>query len=445
MKKRILSFVLAVAVALSLAAAVPAYGAETESLPVYAASQEDNTLGDEPSGENDPVKEMEEPDTQPEQPPIEQMPQEISGVEERYTFAAETEGAKLEAVTSGDGLIQYYSNKPEVVEVDQYTGQLTFGKAGTANILLIAEESPLYRSAEKTIQITVTKLPQTISGLKDAMEVKYKSNGTFQLGAETDGDGTLTYASSNNSIAEVDQSTGKVTMKKIGTVTITATAAETLRCSKATKKIEVTIYKSPVALKASSYYKKSKYYKKLMALKLSGSNRANLVAIANSQIGYHEGNSASQMGGTSKGSGNYTEYGYVYGLQGAWCAMFISWCARENGTATSVIPKYCAVMSYRGYYEKKKLYYTWAKTTGGSGSYTPKAGDLLFYSTVYGRDTQHIGYVKSCKLTSTKITITTIEGNTSDEVRSRTFTVKRKSNGKIGTNYYIHGFASPKY
>lgn len=108
------------------------------------------------------------------------------------------------------------------------------------------------------------------------------------------------------------------------------TAAATKNYTGTSKKIKVTLYKKAASLKASKYYKKSKFYKRLMALKLSGSSRTNILAIANSQMGYHEGNKTSQMGGTSSGSKNYTEYGYYYGLQGAWCAMFVNWCARER-------------------------------------------------------------------------------------------------------------------
>ncbi len=56
--------------------------------------------------------------------------------------------------------------------------------------------------------------------------VKLNSNFTG-MQMTTDSDGAITYASSNPAVAEVDAQTGVVTLKAAGTVTITATTAET--------------------------------------------------------------------------------------------------------------------------------------------------------------------------------------------------------------------------
>ena len=47
----------------------------------------------------------------------------------------------------------------------------------------------------------------------------------------------------------------------------------------------------------------------------TGNQIEDLIAVATTQIGYTEGNSTSQMGGTSGGSGNYTKYGAWYGIK----------------------------------------------------------------------------------------------------------------------------------
>lgn len=70
---------------------------------------------------------------------------------------------------------------------------------------------------------------------------------------------------------------------------------------------------------------------------------------------------------------------------------------------------------------------------------------MIFYTTYPGASSQHIGYVKSCKVKGGKITIVTTEGNSSDECRHKTYTLRTKSNGKIAAGWYIHGFSSPKY
>ncbi len=433
MNKRFLSLVLALAMSLSLAAPTTAFAAESteEPVTVYATEAEENTPA--------PA----ETETQQPTQPVEKAAQEITGVEDAYTFSADTQDAALTAATTGDGALTYTSDAPEVVAVEETTGALTLVAAGTATITITAAETDQHKAAEKQVTVTVTKAKQTITGVDESLDLKYKANGTYQLKAKAVG--KLTYKSSDTKVATVDKK-GKLTMKGLGTVVITITAAETGGYTKATHKVEIEVYKTAAKLKVSKYYKKSKFYKRLMALKLSGTTRQNVMAIAETQVGYHEGNKLSQLTGTNKkGSGNYTEYGYVYGIQGAWCAMFVNWCARENETSTKVVPKYCRVMDYRNFYQKQKRYYTWSKTKGGKGKYLPKAGDMIFYTTYPGASSQHIGYVKSCKVKGGKITIVTTEGNSSDECRHKTYTLRTKSNGRIAAGWYIHGFSSPKY
>lgn len=59
-------------------------------------------------------------------------------------------------------------------------------------------------------------------------------------------------------------------------------------------------------------FRNSKYYSQLCSVNLTSDQRANLVNVAKSQIGYHEGNNFEQYGGGSSGSDNVTEYNYWY-------------------------------------------------------------------------------------------------------------------------------------
>lgn len=370
----------------------------------------------------------------------------ISGIKSTYSAVYGGASVTLKPKTSGDGTFSYASNKTSVVKVNSTSGKMTFKGVGTATVTVTGCETDAYEKASVTTRVTVTKGKQTISGVASSYKKVYQSGATITLKAKTTGNGAITYQSSNTSVATVGKKSGKVTMKKRGVCTITVTAAATGNYSKCTKKITVTLYKKVASIKRSKYYKAGKYYKRLAALKLVESNRKNVLAIANSQVGYHEGNKFSHLGGTSSGSRNYTEYGYYYGTQGAWCAMFVNWCARENGTSTSVIPRYCAVMNYYSYFHRSgQHFYPWAKTKGGKGSYTPKAGDLIFYSTRLSGLTHHIGYVRSCSLESGKIKITTLEGNSGDQTRMKSYTLKRGSTGRIATSWYIRGFSTPNY
>ena len=375
--------------------------------------------------------------------------QTISGIQDSYEQVYQPGAVfQLEATASGDGVITYKSSDTAVVKVGKTTGKVTVMGAGTATITVTAGKTANYKKTTRTAAVTVKKAKQTISGIADSYEKNYKSTESFKLKGTTDGDGKLTYKSSDTSIATVGKTSGKVTLKQRGTCTITVTASATGNYKKATCKTTLTLYKRAKNLKASSYYKKSKYYKRLKALKLTGTNRENVLAIAKSQMGYHEGNRASQMGGGNKsGTGNITEYGYYYGIQGAWCAMFVNWCARENNTSTNVIPSTCRVMDYYSFFHRKgQRYYKWSSTKGGKGSYTPKAGDLILYSVYKTGETHHIGYVKSCTVKKKTIVIKTLEGNASDEAREQTWTLNRGSSGYVSSfGQYINGFASPKY
>ncbi|MCD7830014.1 MAG: DUF2272 domain-containing protein [Clostridiales bacterium] len=365
--------------------------------------------------------------------------QTITGVSTTYKRNCNT---TFQLSPSAKGTLSYKSSNTSVVKVSS-SGKCTVVGAGTATVTITAAATQNYKAATKKVTVTGVRVSQTITLSKTSYSKKYSSGGTFSLGASTSGDGKLTYKSSNTDVVTVSSS-GKCTMKGVGTATITVTAAKTNAYNKATATVKITVYTTAKTLKYSSSYKKGKYYKALMALKLTGGKRSNIVSIALSQLGYHESSSTSKLSGSSSGSGNCTEYGRYYGMtRGAWCAMFVSWCAREAGVSTSVIPKYAAVRSYHSYYKKKGRFYSWSKVR--KKSYVPKEGDLILYANVKGGTAHHIGYVVSVTYTSSKVKIVTVEGNSSDQVRRKTLTLKRSSSsGKIN-GMYILGFAKPNY
>ena len=312
-----------------------------------------------------------------------------------------------------------------------------FTNCGTIYFQLTEEDRVV---AEGSYSITPAK--QTITTAKERYTKKYAKNHTIALGAKTSGDGKLTYKSNNTKVVTVSAK-GVCTMKGVGEAEITITAPKTKNCKKAVLTVPVTVYQSPKKLSYCNVYKKSKYYKALTALKLLGSKRKNVVAIALSQLGYHEGSSAKQMNGTSHGGGNYTEYGRYYGMnQQPRCAMFVNWCAREAGVSYSVVPKYAAVRYYHGYFKRQKRFHSWGQVR--SGGYRPKVGDIILYANVKGGVAHHIGYVISSAYSGKKVNITTVEGNTSDAVRKVHMHLTKSSGGKIN-GHYILGVASPKY
>lgn len=135
-----------------------------------------------------------------------------------------------------------------------------------------------------------------------------------------------------------------------------------------------------------------------------------IVDVAIGEIGYREqGN-------------NRTKYGEYTGANGAaWCHSFVSWCAHEAGVSTSVVPK-TASTTYGMQWFKKRGQFKY------KGKYTPKRCDIVYFKT--GRS--HVGIVESVSGGQ----LHTIEGNTSDKVARRSYSLN---------NATITGYGTPKY
>ncbi len=145
--------------------------------------------------------------------------------------------------------------------------------------------------------------------------------------------------------------------------------------------------------------------------KNTGNQRADIIGVAKTQIGYREG------------SNNDTKYGTWYGLPNQpWCAMFVSWCARQAGISTSVLKNSsCAGADPSNF---NIPYYN-------GNSYTPKAGDLFFT-----KSWSHVGLVYSIDGNY----FYTIEGNSNNSGSSEgigVFKLRRKI-----SDYY---FGVPNY
>ena len=148
----------------------------------------------------------------------------------------------------------------------------------------------------------------------------------------------------------------------------------------------------------------------------TGNQRLDIVSVALTQVGYREKDV------------NDTKYGDWYGLpKHEWCAMFVSWCARQAEISNDILKKHCWASPYSfgvSYYSGEK--------------YTPKPGDLFFT-----KGFTHVGivwYVEGSYFH-------TIEGNAKEhnwtageEGSSESYYVL--SNKRITRNYY---FGVPKY
>ena len=150
-------------------------------------------------------------------------------------------------------------------------------------------------------------------------------------------------------------------------------------------------------------------------VQLSGNWGDDIVAIAGTQIGYREC------------TGGYTRYGGWYGIpDGAWCAMFASFCI--NYAEVEGFPYASECQSWINKLKDMKLYHE-----VNSDDYVPKPGDLVFFDwsgSTGGRTSDHVGivaeYIPATEIAGAKII--TIEGNYCDKVCKLSYPV---TSGKI--------------
>ncbi len=198
----------------------------------------------------------------------------------------------------------------------------------------------------------------------------------------------------------------------------------------------------------TSEYMSGRFYKNLMSLSLSGDGARDTVAIAMSQVGYHEGDSESDFDGeTNTGMRDFVEYNVLYGKldndQGNglsygyyWCASFVNWCLRQAGIDESATAG--AEVSCQRWFSDCKNAGIYRSKSG----YIPKLGDVIFFKDKGSAvDSTHVGLVRY----SDGNYVYTVEGNTSNgsEYSSNGEYVALKKHAL--SSDYIVGYATPKY
>ncbi|GEM_PF-1484111 len=136
--------------------------------------------------------------------------------------------SKVGYYTNSDGTITYTTSDASVATVTS-DGTVTCVGAGVVTITVHLAATSTYESATRTIQLTVkqdwnTKITPTMS--LTAATTSLEPGETSATTLTYNGDGAVTYTSSNTSVATVNAS-GVVTAVGAGTATITASAAET--------------------------------------------------------------------------------------------------------------------------------------------------------------------------------------------------------------------------
>ena len=189
----------------------------------------------------------------------------------------------------------------------------------------------------------------------------------------------------------------------------------------------------------SEDYKATVWYDNFTDLALTENHRNNVLRIAVSQLGYHEGvaGSGDYSGTNQTARGNCIEYARLltpnYNDNSyEWCACFVNWCLNQAHIdyADSEIGcwKWVQILKGKNMFENSIAY---------KGTYTPKPADMIFFNWD-GKNTNsgHIGFV----LYTTETTVVTIEGNTSgNNVGIRTYALDDPCVIGYGTPPYVEG------
>lgn len=135
---------------------------------------------------------------------------------------------------------------------------------------------------------------------------------------------------------------------------------------------------------------------------LSGQWRADVVAVAESQLGY-AASTRNYIVDEAGGMHGYTRYGAWYGsLYGEWCAMFASFCLHYAGVPEDSIPAQAGCIRWTEQLQALGRY-------AAAGAAAPQPGDLVFFDTGSDGYADHVALVAEVSADGTSLT--TIEGN----------------------------------
>lgn len=127
-----------------------------------------------------------------------------------------------------------------------------------------------------------------------------------------------------------------------------------------------------------------------------------LVNIAKSQLG-NEG-----------GEKFWSWYGFT--SREEWCACFVSWCADQAGLIQSgAVPKFSLCTDGKNWFQNQGKWQ-------GTGS-MPSPGAIVFFDWEHDGTCDHVGIVERCD----GITVYTIEGNSGDAVKERSYAISSNS------------------
>ena len=156
-------------------------------------------------------------------------------------------------------------------------------------------------------------------------------------------------------------------------------------------------------------------------VELTGVWADDVIAIAESQLGYQESEKNYQVQADGKTLQGYTRYGDWYGdPYGDWCAMFVSFCLNYAKIPKTALPYEASCPQW-----VKTLASADWKLYQSAQDGQPAKGDLIFFDSDGDRIADHVGLV--AELDEKTETLQVIEGNSKDQVRKNRYALDDKS------------------
>lgn len=122
-------------------------------------------------------------------------------------------------------------------------------------------------------------------------------------------------------------------------------------------------------------------------VKLTGVWSEDVLAIAETQIGYKEGPQNDLVEESGNADKSYSRYGEWYGIPyGNWCAMFCSFCLNYAGVDTNLIPLESGCQKWILKLKSSNLYHD-------ADSFDPRRGDLVFFDNNADNTADQVGFV----------------------------------------------------
>ncbi|MBR3064543.1 MAG: carbohydrate-binding domain-containing protein [Bacteroidales bacterium] len=149
----------------------------------------------------------------------------LSWSETSYTATLASSENSYPTLNNANGLsVSYSSSNTDVATVDA-DGKITLVGAGTTAIYATSEASDVYEAGSAYYTLKVVKHELSLSWSAATFTASLEDSNTFPTLAIDPSDAgiSISYASSNTSVATVNASTGAITLKAAGSTTISAT------------------------------------------------------------------------------------------------------------------------------------------------------------------------------------------------------------------------------